>query len=271
MEGSRGACSPGAVKAWAAGGFVCAEDGFYYWNGTSLEPIGAGRVNKHFTSILNYPYRGRITSALSADKSSVMFAVPTGSSLVPNYQFIYNFEDNRWTNDDQACQLLIELPRGGISADDSAAIIEAFGTDIADDLTGISVDSPAWRESRRDWAAVGTDRQVQTFTGSNRKAVISTGEVEPNPTMQSKVTELWPVINGRPGTITARVYGKNAMHEDEALVAVATTNQRGIAKPKRAKRRFLRYEFEIAAGAPWSEAVGTHADTTAAGGRSGAA
>jgi hypothetical protein len=131
------------------------------------------------------------------------------------------------------------------------------------------VDSPAWRESRREWACIGTDRQLRTFTGSNRKAVISTGETEPNPTMQSKVTELWPVIDAPPGAVTAKVYGKNNMHEPEQLVAVASTNQRGIAKPKRAKRRFLRYEFEIAAATRWTEGVGTHADTTAAGGRGG--
>lgn len=268
VEGGRGACSPDSIEAYGKGALVCGEDGFYFWNGLECEPIGQDKVDQTFTRMLNYPYRARITSAYDPGTKCWMVGVPTGTSTIPNYQFIFHVPSGKWTYDEFDCQYLFTLPREGVSADDEAAIVALAGAaeENASELANISVDSPIWGDSRRAWAAVGTDRQVQTFTGRNRKAVIETGQIEPNPPGQTYVSELWPVTDAEPGTSQVSVYAKQRMGEVATLSDSSGVNDYGCADV-RAEGRFLRFGLEIAAGTAWTEAVGMHADMGPAGER----
>lgn len=260
VEGGRGACSPGAVRRWGTGAFVCAEDGFYYWDGLKAEPLGQDRVDRTFANDLNYAYRGRVISAIDTSSKSWMVAYPAGDSSVCNRQLIYSWADNRWTHDDFSVQALFEMPREGVHADDQAGIEALFGTAKEDELTDVSVDSPAWRESRRTWVAVNTDRKVCAFTGPNRRAVVETGEFEPSPTMQTYLSEIWPITDAEPDAVEVSVHTKqNRLGETACLADTACMNDVGFCEV-RAEGRFMRGEMTIRAGAKWSEAHGIHWD-----------
>lgn len=255
VEGGRGACSPASVRRWGRGAFVCAEDGFYFWDGMQANPIGQDKVDRTFASDLNYAFRGRVTSAIDTESKSWMVAYPGGSSTHANKVLIYSWADNRWTHDEIDIQALFELPREGVSADDSAGIIAIAGTDIADDIT-LSADSPAWRESRRTWVCVDTTRTVKTFTGTNRGGTLDTGEVSPVPGGQTYVSEILPLTDAEPGDVSAEVYAKQyRLGETAQLVDASDMNEAGICDV-RAEGRFLKARVKIRAGATWTEAVG---------------
>jgi hypothetical protein len=265
VEGGRGAVGPNAVRRYGKGAFVAAEDGLYFWNGLDVEAIGQDKVDKTFAADLNYPYRARITSAVDYAKKCWMVAYPGGNSTVPNKQLIFSWADGRWTHDEFDVQQLFELPRESVHADDEAGIVALFGTAVADDMTNVSVDSPAWRESRRSWAAVNSARKVVTFTGANRPAMIETGEFEPNPAQQTFMSELWPICDAPPGYLTASLYTKPLrLDEDPTLIDTGIMNEMGCCEVM-GEGRFLKARFDIASGAPWTEAVGMHYDGTPSG------
>lgn len=259
VEGGRGACSPGSVSRWGTGAFVCAEDGFYFWDGLKIEPIGQDRVDLTFSRDLNYPYRGRVISAIDTVNKCWMVAYPAGSSVVCNRQLIYSWADNRWTHDDLDVQALFEMPRDGVNADDQEAIEALFGTANVDELTDVSVDSAAWRESRKSWVMVDTDRKVRVFTGPSRRAVVETGEFEPNPAQQTYLSEIWPVTDAEPGDVEITVYARQRLGEQPCFADSNGVNEYGCCE-LRAEGRFLRAEMAIRAGARWSEAHGIHWD-----------
>lgn len=266
VEGGRGACSPGAVRRWGRGAFACSEDGFYFWDGLEAKPIGANKVDKTFANDLNYAFRGRVTSAIDVLNKSWMVAYPSGSSTVCDRQLIYSWADDRWTHDDIPMQALFEMPREGVSADDTAGILALTGTVNADEIT-FSVDSPAWRESRRTWVAVNTARVLSTFTGANRAATVETGTFAPNETGQTHVSEIWPLTDAEPANVSCEVYAKPyRLGETAQLVDSADMNEIGCCDV-RAEGRFLSSRIKIRSGAPWSEAVAINFTGVSAGER----
>jgi hypothetical protein len=266
IEGGRGAVSPSAVKAWGRGGFAVAEDGLYYFDGLEAQPIGQDKVDKYFASDLNHTFRARVVSAIDSARKAWMVAYPSGSSSVCNRLLIFSMTDARWTRDEFDLDALFEMPIEGISGDDEQAIIDLLGTANADALN-VSIDSPIWRELRAQWACVTSDRMINTFTGPNRQATIDTGEFEPNPGGQAFVSELHPLIDAPPGQVTASIYGKPyRLDETPILMDSSQMNEYGGCDV-RCEARFLRARFEIAEGASWSEASGTHWDAEASGAR----
>lgn len=227
IEGGRGCASPNGVTVFGRNAYCVAEDGFYVFNGLEAAPLGASRVDEWWTERVNYSYRHRITTAFDARRKSWMIAYPTDGKTYCNEILAYNIADNRWTYTEMDTQLLFEMPYEGVSADDSAGITALVGTDIADSLTSISVDSPLWMESRRQWAAVGSNRIVSLFTGAAQQATIDTGTFEPTPGMQTFVTELWPVCDAPAADVTGTLYTRQHLQSDSETAASATMNAEG--------------------------------------------
>lgn len=266
VEGGRGACSPASVRPWGRGAFVAAEDGFYIWDGMEANPIGQDMVDATFARELNYPFRGRVTTAIDSSNKSWMVAYPSGSSEVCDKVLIYSWADRRWTHDEIDIQALIEMPLAGVSADDEEGIIALAGTANADEIT-LSVDSPAWRESRRTWAAVDTTRSLKTFTGAARKAVLDTGEFAPNDPGQTFIGEVFPVIDAEPENVTAEFYVKqNRLGETPFLANQSMMDETGCC-PADVEGRFIKARISVSAGARWTEASHLTWSGKAAGGR----
>lgn len=262
IEGGRGACSPHAVAAWGRGAFVAAEDGFYYFDGLQAEPIGQNKIDRYFTRALNYPYRTRVWSAVDAARKCVMWGFPTGGAQTCTEVLIYSWADGKWTHDAIETQHGFELHRSGVSVDDTAEITRLYGTTNVDDpaLQNVSVDSAAWRESRKQWAAVNGARQVCQWTGANRAAVVETGLQEPSPTKKAFVSEIWPQTDAPPSALTCHVSMRfRRLDEAETTADSAVVNSEGFAEV-RAEGRYLKAKVDIAAGAPWTEITGIITD-----------
>lgn len=266
VEGGRGACSPASVRPWGRGAFVVAEDGFYYWDGLEAKPIGQDRVDATFAADLNYPYRGRVTSAIDALNKCWMIAYPSGASSVCDKVLIYSWADDRWTHDEIDIQALIEMPLAGVSADDEAGIVALAGTANADEIT-LSVDSPAWRESRRTWAAIDTTRSIKTFTGRPRKAVLESGEFSPNDPGQTFLNEVFPIIDAEPENVAAEFYVKQHRLGERPYLANSSTMDETGCCPADIEGRYLKARITVAANARWSEATALNWTGKAAGGR----
>lgn len=265
VEGGRGCASPNGVSVFGRVAYCVAEDGFYLFNGLETGPLGAGRVDAWWTERLNYGYRSRITTAFDARLKTWFIGYPTGGSTIPNEILAYNIVDQRWSYCEQPHSLLFEMPYEGVNADDDTAIAQLVGTSNADEID-ISMDSPIWSESRRQWAMVGEDRIVSLFTGSPRAATMSTSVFEPVPGTQTFATEIWPVCDADAGDVTGTIHTRLHRQSEAEATDSAVMIDEGFC-PVRAEGRYARVSLDIAAGADWTEASGVHVDGSTSGGR----
>jgi hypothetical protein len=265
IEGGRGCASPNGVSTFGRVSYVVAEDGFYIYDGLETKAIGAGRVDDWWTERLNYGYRHRISCAFDARRKTWLIAYPTGGATSPTEILAYNVADNRWTYTELPTHLLFEMPYAGASLDDDAAIAALAGTTDLDSIA-ISVDSPLWAESRRQWAAVGETRAVSLFTGAPVAATVQTSTFEPTPGLLTHVTELWPITDAASadvtGTLLTRLHTRSAAETSNAAPMI----DQGFC-PVRTEGRYLRAQVDIAAGADWTEVNGVHVDGRVSGGR----
>lgn len=268
IEGARGLCSPNAYAVWGKGCFCVAEDGFYYFDGATSTPIGENKVDRYFSQLLNYPYRGKVWSAIDAKRKCWMVGFPSGASQVCNEVLIYSWADQKWTHDYFNSQYGFELARTGVSADDSAEIIRLFGTQVENDpaFANVSVDSAIWRESRKEWAVVDGSRTVMQFTGANRAATLNTGVIEPIPGKNVFVSELYPVTDAETGVSATLEARARRLGQSNIIVSNATMNTNGVI-PVRGQGRYLSATITIAAGTTWTEVDGLQSDGVPAGGR----
>lgn len=268
VEGGRGVCGPHAWAPWGNFAFCAAEDGFYTFDGSIATPIGQDWVDGFFTSRINYGYRHRVWTAIDASRKCWMVAFPTEGYSWPTEALIYSWADNTWTHDVFDSQYGLEIHREPIDIDDEAGLIELLGTAVIDDplMANISFDSPLFRETRKEWAAVDADRRLCQFTGPARAATLSTGTYDVAG-RKTFVTELWPIVDAAPEHVTGQVATRlKRLDEVETVSPESQMNSEGFC-PVYAEGRYQRGIVNIAAGANWTEATGIHTDAGESGER----
>lgn len=266
IEGGRGCASPNGVSVFGRNAYVVAEDGFYVFNGLETQALGASRVDEWWTERLNYAARAKISTCFDARRKTWLIAYPTQGSNICNEILAYNIVDNRWTYaDDERVNLLFEMPYEGVTLDDATALMALFGTTNIDEID-VSIDGPIWRESRRQWAAVGESRSVSLFTGAPRAATLETSTFEPSPAKKTFVNEVWPVTDAAPDDVTVTLLTRLNTQSEAEAESTATCMDEGLA-PAEGEGRYLRARVGIASGADWTESAGVHVNGRVSGGR----
>lgn len=264
IEDKRGALGPNAISRYGMFTFFASEDGIRVTDGASeSQGLGEGTVDRYFASNLNYSARFRVSLGVDVEKRLLRIAFPTGGNNYCNKVINYSIADKQWTYDDIDVDHLFEAPKQGVTVDDSAAIIALAGTDVVDDIT-LAVDSPVWRETRKQIMAVNSGHAVCTFDGATRPAVLETGYGEVGPGRMAFVSEIWPLIDA--DTITASVTTKLARLSDAAVNGTAVQMNASGFCPVLAHARFIRGRVMVPGNTEWTEGVGLNWDARDAGG-----
>ncbi len=264
IEDKRGALGPNAISRYGMFTFFASEDGIRVTDGASESVgIGEGTIDRYFATNLNYAARFRVSLGIDVEKRLLRVAFPTGGNNYCNKMLVYSIADKEWTYDDIDVDHIFEAPKQGITVDDSEAIIALAGTDVVDEIA-LAVDSPVWRETRKQIMAVNSGHAVCTFDGNTRPAVLETGYGEGSPGRRSKVTEIWPLIDA--GSITASVTTKAKKLSDSAVNGTANAmNVHGFV-PVHSEARFMRARVMVPGNTEWTEGVGIDWDARDAGG-----
>lgn len=185
IEWKHGAISREAVSQYGRLTYFASETGLMVTDSMSeARSIGVGKVDKWFADNLNYSQRHKVCTAVDFARKLWLVALPTGGSSVADHLLIYSMEDNRWTHDDLDVQMLFEMPREGITVDDAAAIIALEGTNNADEIE-TSVDSPQWRETRVQAAAITAKSAIRTVHTLDALTASYSGSVVPGVPLQT--------------------------------------------------------------------------------------
>lgn len=255
VETNRGAMSPKSIIGLGRQTFYVSEEGFFLFDGLQSLPIGLGKVDKWFQSRVNYAYRHRITASFDVQNRCVIVSYPADGSSTPNEQLIWSMGDNRWTYDDESIAFAWEMGREGATMDGAT-----LGAVNLDTLTTTSLDSPIYRESRRQWAAVSSSGYVSLFEGSNRAARLTTSEVALMPGRRGVVTEIWPIGDTPAASTSVTVKSRAQTGADSQVSATASTQNSVGFCPVRVDARYIQAQVDIAAAASWTELTGIATD-----------
>lgn len=264
IEDKRGALGPNAVSRFGMLTFFASEDGIRVTDGAGESTsVGEGVLDRYFASNLNFSSRSRVSLAVDVEKKILRVAFPTGGNRFCNKIITYSIADRQWTYDDVEVDHLFEAPKQGVTLDDEAAVTAVAGTAVIDGIA-ITLDSPVWRETRKQIMAVNSGHAVCTFEGDNRPAVMETGYGEVAPGKIGFVSEIWPLIDAE--TVTASITTKLKRLSDAAVNGTASNmNTHGFC-PVIANARWMRARVMVAGNTPWTEAVGINWDARAASG-----
>lgn len=268
VETRRGAIGPFAVAKFGRMIYFASDDGFYAFDGQSSQPIGHGKVDRYFTSRLNYGYRHLVQCGVDTIRKLVVFGFPAGSQNHISELLIYSVQDNRWTRDEVDLEFLFDCPVEALTVDNFHLFEPSDNLDSTT-LDAFTVDSNVFDDRRRLLAGVQTTtHRLGTFTGLNRPAIIETGEFEPDPGRRGIVTEVWPVLDATTASHVAMAIGyRRALPGAAVAYSQASTMNRIGFCPQRIDARFLRGRLQVAAGATWTTAEGIHATVQVTGDR----
>lgn len=251
IEGVRGTPAGGSAIQYEDSVYYLGENGFYSFDGTHSNPIGANRVDKTFFAEVDQSNMFRITAAADPNNKLVYWYYPGSgaSSGTPNKGLIYDTVNNKWASvSGTELEILMSTYTVGVNLDNMDAL---FTTNM--DSHPFSLDSAVWVGGRNQFAAFTTAHKLGFWNGSNMAATLDTGELQPFPGYRSFVAGARPLVDGGTSTVTAihRPLPTSTVTTDSGVAV----NSDGRA-PLRVNDRYHRFRVDIAGGGTWSHAQG---------------
>lgn len=94
--------------------FFLSDDGFYVFDGSSVTPIGRGRVDNTFYADVNPAQLHRVNAIIHPTNKTVLWAYPSGVNTDPDRILVYNWAFNRWSRITTTTEVLAHhLSAGG--------------------------------------------------------------------------------------------------------------------------------------------------------------
>ena len=107
FERKRGLAAPRAAAQVDNSVYFLAADGFYATDGSSVEPIGYGSVNRYF--LADCTNIQSVRAVVDSLNQCIVWAYPNASGWA---QIIYNYAEKRWTRGNYASPLLCQWMNG---------------------------------------------------------------------------------------------------------------------------------------------------------------
>lgn len=212
------------VGGWV---YFIASDGFYRTDGTHVEGIGAGKVDRTFIADCDQTYLERVRGAFDPITKCIFwcYANRTATDGVPNRLIAFNTTDGRWGGPiDDTMQLIFNSLSTGYTLDGLSSLYSSI------DAMSIPLDSPFWQGGTPLLAGFSSDNKLGTFSGASKTAIFEPGEVELNPNGHYTVLGVKPLVTGSPTSITASLASR-ANQDNESRTfgsAVSRTTRTGL-------------------------------------------
>lgn len=245
--------------------FFLAEDGFYAFDGSQLDPIGRGKVDRFFLADLNTNYFQRINTVVDPTNKLVMWAYPSGSTSGgnPDKIMIYSWAFKRWALVEGInIQFFLQSLSTGYTLDG----LDAVSTDLD---TGIlwSLDSVQWTGGQVILAAFNSSNRLSRFNGSAMAATLETGEFQLFKDNRAMLTEVRPDAIGLSASLTISVINRNNLTESASIGAVAASpNATGFVQT-RVSARYFRIRLQTSSTVDFTHIIGVEVEGTQAGKR----
>lgn len=224
VEQNRGTLYPQSVVAWGRVIFYLADDGFYMFDGTGSQPIGAERVDKTFFNDFQQNYKHAVWGAADPINKVVMWVYPgSGSSDgTPNKAILYNWDVNKWATAEFNAQMIYRAMSTGYTLEG----LDAVSTSIDSGLD-FSLDSRTWMGGQLLLAMFDTNNKLAYFTGTALDATFETKEFQLNGNRQSLIQRARPIVDGSGATVTVQAGSRNVHTGTTSFGSAASLNSVG--------------------------------------------
>jgi hypothetical protein len=224
VEQNRGTLYPQSVVAWGRSVFYLADDGFYMFDGTGSQPIGAERVDKTFFNDFQQNYKHQVWGAADPINKVVFWVYPGAGSTdgTPNKAILFNWDTNKWSTAEFDAQMIFRAMSLGYTLD---------GLDDVDaslDALTASLDSRQWMGGQLLLACFDTDNKLAYLNGTALDATFETKEFQLSGNNQSLIQRVRPVIDGS-ATVTVQAGVRDVHSGTTTFGAAATINAIGDA------------------------------------------
>lgn len=227
----------GVVTTKAAVGFqnlvfFLSDDGFYVFDGSSVVPIGRGRIDKTFYAEVDTTQLHRINAVIHPTEKLVIWSYPTtGGQTNCNKALVYNWAFNRWSSFSASAEILTTQ----ISADGIQTL-----------------------------AAFNTTHAMDRFAGSAMAATIRSGESQLFQDQRATVHEVRPYVLGgnadSPGA-TVVIYSRDLFTQSLSGGTSLTINSTGFA-PARDSARYHAFEIQTTNNGSFTHIQGLDVDAS---------
>jgi len=251
----------GSVAAFQNNIIFLNYDGFYMISGGSqITPIGHGRVDRLFWSIVNQNYLDRITSAFDPANNIYAVSFPTINSMTgdPDQTWFYSLRENRWTMGDFGVDVLYAyIAQAGYNTDTIDAVIGNT------DATDYSVDTPLFLGSAfQSLAAFTSAKKLATFSGPNLEATLQTPQVEMVQDRRATLLNIMPIVDG--GTPQVNIDFCSRVNDTPASSGYVAQDINGNC-PFGIEDRYFQATLKMPAGETWTHIQGIVPDAIPAG------
>jgi hypothetical protein len=245
-----GCMEGGSVVQYGQTTYFLSDNGFYSCDGTNIEAIGDGKIDKYFFNNLNINEIETMTAAVDPVKKLVVWNYPNisnGRSLL-----IYNYQVKKWSLADTTSDTIASIATAGYTLED----LDVFGT--LDSLT-TSLDDRLWAGGKFLFAGT-KGAKISTFTGANMTAQITTSDIEQG--YNSIVTLVRPQIDN--GSCTVAVASRKELDDSIVFGSQIPTSSEGRVSV----RSYGRYHrFNIIPTGDWTNALSIDAEIIESGSR----
>ncbi len=254
---NQGLFASGAAAQLQNNIFFLDHDGFYRFDGQSIAPIGANRVDEFFLADVNTAEIDDITCVVDADRHIVIWSYTSNGATTPNKMLCYHYQLDAWS----LVELGVNMVGYGRGIGYTLEQVDNINSSI--DALTISLDSPSLQGGTRRIYAF-QNNQLYTFSGDNLAATFETSDVQPAQGRRSAINRCRPLTDA--GTFTAQI-GSKATTASTATFTTASSPTADGTVPARTQGRYHRFKMEIPAATTWTEAVGVEFEAAPLGGR----
>lgn len=263
-----GAYAPQATIRYQNLVFFLSQEGFYAFDGTNLNPIGRGKIDKFFFADLSPTYVANTVAVTDQINKLVMWSYASGSSIGgnPDKLIVYSWAFQKWA---LVTGLNIQFFLNTISTGYTLDGLDAVSTNLD---TGIpySLDSPQWTGGQIIASAFNSTGQLSKFNGSAMAVTLDSGEFELFRDNRAMITSIRPQVLGANASlseISVTVLNRNNLTESASVGYVATIPNASGFINVRASARYFRLRLQTTAGFAFTHIMGCEIEGSSVGRR----
>lgn len=250
-----GSPAAGSITNIGSDVYLLSQKGFLEitGNGTGINPIGAGKVDKFFLEDFDSEFFHRMSSMADPTANRVLWAYPGSGNTAgrPNKIIGYDRTFGKWFLITEDVEFILNTKGLPTSLDE----LDNIGFPNIDTMT-VSLDSNQFKFQSSQFAAFDEDFKLGLFRGLNKTATLLTGEVELIPDSVTQLNAFRPLVSE--GTVTAKV-GKRSRQSDAVTFSASLTQTSSGRFTKRASARYHQFELTVT-GDSWTDAIGVQID-----------
>ena len=250
VETARGCQVSGSICNIGHTVFYLSDDGFYAFDGSRSQPIGAEKVNRWFFEDFDFAYKNKMTSTVDPQRQLAIWSYVSNDALstTPNRLLIYNYALNRWSIANVDADLIAPFFTAGYTLE----ALDNINTSI--DALPASLDSALYKGGQFLFGgALGA--KIYAFTGDPIDATVETAESSLVKGKHTIVTRVYPYHEG--GDVTIEVGTRNLHSQAVTFSSAVAPNTNGFS-PFREQGRYHRVRFNISG--LWDLAQGIDVD-----------